>query len=186
VAAVAEEGVVEAGDLGIGNVVHASFQILHSEIHALNVMAQKVVVAAVAEEAAMATVVAEDMAAVVVADLVAEDTDEETVLDHLQEVAVAAVHADLVIGFVHNVNFLISPPENAALNVQLLKTLHSDNQRVLSPAMRKCQRASLTGQHFVVRRMITLCPLQQHLAATRGHVRADDHTLGRGITIITL
>merc|ERR1739840_62186 len=132
----------------------------HSVIPALNVVA-------VAEEAAMAMVV--------------EDTDEETVLDHRQEVAVAAVHADLVIGSVHNVNFQISPPENAALNVQLQKTLHSDNQRVLSPAMRKCQRASLTGQHFVVRRMITLCPLQQHLAATRGHVRADDHTLGRGI-----
>jgi len=57
VAAVAEEGVVEAGDLGIGNVVHASFQILHSEIHALNVMAQKVVVEVVEEAATVGVTV---------------------------------------------------------------------------------------------------------------------------------
>jgi len=109
---------------------------------------------------------------------VVADTDGETTQDHHLEVVVAEVHVDRVTGTAHNVSFQTLPPENAALNVQLPKIPHSDNQKVPSPAMRICQwRASLTGQHFVVRRMITLWPLQQHLA-TRGHVRADDQSAG--------
>jgi len=161
---------VAAADLGIGNVVHASFQILHSVTHASNAMVPKVVVEAEEEAAMVMVAVVEDI-------LVVEDTDGEITLDHHLEVAVVAVHADRVTGTAHNVSFQTLPPENVALNVQLPKIPHSDNQKVLSPAMRICQRrASLTGQHFVVRRMIT-CPLQQHLA-TRGHVRADDQYAG--------
>jgi len=56
---------VAAADLGIGNVVHASFQILHSVTHASNVMVPKVVVEV--EEAA--TVGVTVVAAVVVEDI---------------------------------------------------------------------------------------------------------------------
>jgi len=101
-------------------------------------------------------------------------TDGEIVQDLLPEEGVVA-HADRVTGSAHNVSFQTLPPENAALNVQQAKTHHFDKQKVPSPVMRNnLKKASLTGQHFTGRRMITLCLLRQHLA-TFGHVRADDH-----------
>lgn len=102
-------------------------------------------------------------------------TDGEIVQDLLPEVGVVVAHADRVTGSAHSVSFQTLPPENAALNVQQAKTHHFDKQKVPSPVMRNnLKKASLTGQHFMGRRMITLCLLRQHLA-TFGHVRADDH-----------
>lgn len=103
-------------------------------------------------------------------------TDGEIVQDLLPEVGVVVAHADRVTGSAHSVSSQTLPPENAALNVPQAKTHHFDKQKVPSPVMRNNLRvrASLTGQHFVGRRMITLCLLRQHLA-TFGHVRADDH-----------
>jgi len=108
-------------------------------------------------------------------------TDGEIVQDHHPEVGVEVAHADQVTGIAPNVNSQTLPPENAALNVQQakVKETHFDKQKVPSPVMRNnlMVKASLTGQHFMARRMITLCHLRQHLAIL-GHVRADDHYAG--------
>jgi len=106
-------------------------------------------------------------------------TDGETVQDHHPEVEVVAAHADQEIGSARSASSQTLPPEKDALNVPQVKTHHFDKQKVPSPAMRNSLRvkASLTGQHFMDRRMITLSQLRQHLA-TLGHVRADDHYAG--------
>jgi len=103
-------------------------------------------------------------------------TDGEIVQDRHLEVGVVADHADQVTGSARSVSSQTLPPEKDALNVPQAKTHHFDKQKVPSPVMRNnlIGKASLTGQHFMGRRMITLCQLWQHLA-TIGHVRADDH-----------
>lgn len=102
-------------------------------------------------------------------------TDGEIVHDHHPEVGVVAAHADQVTGSARSVSSQTLPPEKDALNVPQVKTHHFDKRKVPSPAMRNSLRvkASLTGQHFMGRR-ITLSHLRQHLA-NLGHVRADDH-----------